>query len=323
VRFSTGLPGLMRYPPDQFPPGGGNWQEALTAADFQRVARAADDLGFDAISVPEHIVMPKNLLANMGAYWPDAFTVMAFVAGATTRIRVNSGVIVLPYHHPVALAKAVSTLDMLSGGRVTLTFGAGMAAGEFAALGVPFAKRGRVTDEYIDVMKLLWTAEDPEFHGEFVDVTDVVFEPKPVQKPHPPVWIGGSSMAALHRAARVGDGWSPAGTQAGKGPWVNSPGDLAVFLEEARRTPGFAEREATFDISMPPVSTRMGPDHEPLPDSDPPLVSTQDVIDRIGLLHDAGVTWTSIPNPGPPPGSLAGYLDGLEWAATEVMPAFR
>jgi len=132
VKFSTGFPGQMRYPPHLFPRGGNHWEERLTASDFQRIARTADELGYDAISVPEHIVMPKDLVPAMGPYWTDAFTVMTFIAGATTNIRVNSGVIVMPYHHPVAFAKAVSTLDVLSGGRVMLTLGAGMARGEFA-----------------------------------------------------------------------------------------------------------------------------------------------------------------------------------------------
>src|SRR6266511_943184 len=98
MKFSTGLPGLMRYPPSQFPPGGNNWQERLTTEDFQRMARAADEFGYDAISVSEHIVMPLELIEDMGAYWVDALTAMTFVAGATKRIRVNSSVIVLPYH---------------------------------------------------------------------------------------------------------------------------------------------------------------------------------------------------------------------------------
>ena len=323
MKFSTGFPGLMHYPTDQFPPGGGNWQEQLTAEDFQRIARAADDLGYDSINIPEHLVMPRELVAEMGAFWPDAFTVMTFLAGATTRIRVNSGVIVMPYHHPVAFAKAVSTLDLLSGGRVMLTLGAGMARGEFAALGVPFEKRGRVMDEYIDAMKVLWTEEEPEFHGEFVDFADVAFEPKPVQRPHPPLWIGGSSMAALRRAARVGDGWSPQGSQGGKGPWLNGVEDLPAFLAEARRVPGFAEREADFGISLGVVSARFGPNHEPLPGNDRPLDSVQDVVDRIGELRDAGVSWTTIPRPGPAPRSLAEHLEGLQWAVEEVMPAFR
>jgi probable F420-dependent oxidoreductase len=324
MKFQTGLPGLMRYPLSEFPPGIDNWQTHLTTEDFQRVARAAEALGYDAITSPEHIVMPPDLVPAMGAYWPDALTVMSFVAGATTRIRVNSGVIVLPYHDPVAYAKAISTLDVLSTGRLTLTVGVGMARGEFAALGLPFHRRGRMTDEYISVLKTLWTNEKPEFHGDFVDFGDVVFEPKPVQKPHPPIWIGGSSLAACLRAARVGDGWSPAGSQGGSGPWLNSVRDLPTFLAEARKVPGFAEREADFDISIPVTNVRFGPDHEPLPTGDVAAQSTQEVIDRVGALQDAGVTWTSISRPDPTPvRSLDDHLEALEWAAQEVMPAFR
>jgi probable F420-dependent oxidoreductase len=322
MKFSTGFPGLMHYPPEQFPPGGGNWQEKLTTEDFQLIARTAEELGYDSINTSEHLVMPKDLVDAMGAHWPDAFTVMSFIAGATTRIAVNSAVIVMPYHEPIAFAKAVSTLDLLSSGRVMLTLGVGMARGEFAALGVPFEKRGRVMDEYIAAMKVLWSEDDPSFQGEFVAFEDIVFEPKPVQKPHPPLWIGGSSMAALRRAARVGDGWTPSGSQGGKGPWLNGVDDLPMFLEEARRIPGFAEREHEFGISLTPVTTRFGPNHEPLP-GDRPLDGVQDLVDRIGALQEAGVTWTSIPRPGPPAQSLADHLEGLEWAATEVMARFR
>jgi alkanesulfonate monooxygenase SsuD/methylene tetrahydromethanopterin reductase-like flavin-dependent oxidoreductase (luciferase family) len=168
VKFWTSLPGLSRWPPASFSVPGANWQEHLAAADFQRIAADADRLGFDAISVPEHVVLPRELAGQMGGRWPDALTVMAFIAGATTRIRVNSGVIILPLHNPVRLAKAVATLDVLSGGRVMVTFGAGMAPGEFRALGVDFSLRGRMMDEYIRAMKVLWTADEPEFHGEFV-----------------------------------------------------------------------------------------------------------------------------------------------------------
>jgi alkanesulfonate monooxygenase SsuD/methylene tetrahydromethanopterin reductase-like flavin-dependent oxidoreductase (luciferase family) len=96
----------MRYPPSEFPPGSDHWQARMTCADFQRVARTADELGFDALTVSEHLALPVDLVPNMGAWWPHAFTAMAFLAGASTRIKVNASVIVLPYHHPVAFAKA-------------------------------------------------------------------------------------------------------------------------------------------------------------------------------------------------------------------------
>ena len=182
MKFWTSLPGLSRWPPASFAVPGANWQEHLAPADFQRIAAAADRLGFDSVSVPEHVVLPRELAGQMGGRWPDALTVMAFIAGATTRIAVNSGVIILPLHNPVRLAKAVATLDVLSGGRVMVTFGTGMAPGEFSALGVDFRRRGRITDEYIRAMKVLWTADEPEFHGEFIDFADIVFEPKPVRR---------------------------------------------------------------------------------------------------------------------------------------------
>jgi probable F420-dependent oxidoreductase len=232
VKFWTSLPGLSRWPPASFSVPGANWQEHLAAADFQRIAAEADRLGFDSINVPEHVVLPRELAGHMGGRWPDALTVMAFIAGATTRIKVNSGVIILPLHNPVRLAKAVATLDVVSAGRVIVTFGAGMAPGEFSALGVDFRQRGRLMDEYILAMKALWTADEPEFHGNSVDFSDIVFEPKPLQRPHPPIFVGGRSVFALRRAARLADGWAPSGAQGGAGPWL--PG---------RRTcPGFLPR---------------------------------------------------------------------------------
>jgi probable F420-dependent oxidoreductase len=322
VKFWTSLPGLSRWPPASFSVPGANWQEHLSAPDFQRIAADADRLGFDAISVPEHVVLPRELAGHLGGRWPDALTVMAFIAGATTRIRVNSGVIIAPLHNPVRLAKAIATLDVLSGGRVMVTFGAGMAPGEFSALGVDFSRRGRMMDEYIRAMKVLWTADEPEFHGEFVDFADVVFEPKPVQRPHPPVFVGGRSVFALRRAARLADGWAPSGAQGGTGPWLEGPSDLPRFLAEARRCEGFEQRERAFDIAMHAVPVLIGPDHR-LADAAPRLTSTQQVIDLIADLDAAGVTWTTVPPLADGPQSLADHAEYLEWATAEVMPAVR
>jgi len=258
VKFLTGLPGLDRYPPGSFPAGSHHWRANLTCEEFQRIARTADELGFDAMAIPEHLALPVDLEANMGAYWPHAFTAMAFLAGATSRIKVNSGVIVLPYHHPVALAKAVSTLDVLSSGRVMLTFGVGMAPAEFAAVGVPFERRGRVTDEYVAAMKALWTEERPEFDGEFVHIVDVVFEPKPVQRPHPPLWFGGRSLASLRRAARYGDGWAPAGGLLGKGPWFEDDRQLPGLLAEVAETRAGAGNDAELCSPQCPAGHRRG-----------------------------------------------------------------
>jgi probable F420-dependent oxidoreductase len=322
MKFSINMPGLIRFPPAHYRPDVHNWEATMTVADLQEVARTADRLGFDAITVPEHMVLPRGLATNMGGYFPDALTAMAWIAGATSDIRVRSGVMVLPYHPPIQLAKAVATLDVLSGGRVMLSVGVGMAEGEFHALGVPFARRGRVTDEYVEAMKVLWTDDDPEFSGAYVRFSDVVFEPKPVQKPHPPLWFGGRSAHALRRALRLGDGWSPDGAQSGTGPWLNSVEELPSFIAKVADAAGLEVPER-FDIALPLELTLLGPDHEMIePALD--LSTPQAIIDRIGRLRELGATWSAVPAIGDTPmTSRAQYLEHLEWWATEIIAHVR
>jgi probable F420-dependent oxidoreductase len=310
MRFMTDLPGLMHYPPGFSP----EWTRSLSAADFQRLARAADELGYDAINVPEHIVMPDELAPFMGDFWPHAFTAMAFIAGATTRIQVNSCVIVLPYHQPLQLAKAVSTLDLLSGGRVMLTFGIGHAEGEFRALGIPFERRGQIANEYLEAMHILWTEEEPSFAGEFVSFSGVRFAPKPATLPR--IWIGGNSAPALRRAARYGNGWMP---------WLVTNEELPARLEELRAQPGFDDVADDFDLFMAPAPMRVREeDHSLLDDGGPVHIFDSDeaVIDAIGELVDLGVNWTHIPRPGGPARSMAEHLEHLAWGAEQVIPRF-
>src|SRR4029077_11120152 len=124
----------------------------MRAEYFQLVARTADELGFDSIAIPEHIVIPSDMVELMGSFWTHAMTAMAFVAGATSHLIVDSSVIVTPYHNPVVFAKAVSTLDLMSGGRVRISLGVGHAEREFEVLRVPFHERGRMTDDYLAAM---------------------------------------------------------------------------------------------------------------------------------------------------------------------------
>jgi probable F420-dependent oxidoreductase len=297
MRFSTGLPGLTRYPPTVR-----DWERTATAADFQRMARTADELGFDSISVPEHFVVPDAAAETMGGFWPHALTAMAFVAGATTRLIVDSSVIVLPLHDPIALAKAVSTLDLLSGGRVRVSFGVGSLEREFETLGVAFHQRGRIADEYLAAMIELWTSEHPVFHGQHVDFQGIVFAPKPVQKPHPPIWIGGSSPAAMRRAARH-DGWFPNGL---------SLAQLTEGVAFIRSQPEFGSPTRPFDL-MQTVSALVRADGTPS--------TAQAVVDAVGALQASGVTWTSVPVSWAD--SVDDYLDGLHWIAEEVMPHVR
>ena len=182
----------------------------LSVDDYWNIgefARRAEDLGYDRITVGEHIMdgnPPRPTMMGIPA--------MAAAAGATSRIRVLTGIVIAPLYHPVMLAKMVSILDQISDGR--LDFGIGISGqrdtrAEFDALEIPVNTRGRRTDEMLRVMKDLWTAENVSHHGRFFNFDDVTLLPKPVQEPYPPIWVAGRSEAAIRRAAVTGDGWYP------------------------------------------------------------------------------------------------------------------
>jgi probable F420-dependent oxidoreductase len=308
MKFSTGLPGINLYPPIT-----NEWERSMQPGDYQRVARTADELGFHSLAIPEHIVIPNDMVALMGPSWSHAMTAMSFVAGATSRIVVDSSVIVLPYHDPVVFAKAVSTLDVLSGGRVRVSIGVGHAEREFEILRVPFHQRGRLSDEYLEAIVELWTSETPEYHGRYVDFADIAFAPKPVQQPHPPIWVGGNSRAAMRRAARH-DGWYP---------WLITADELPECLDYVRAQPGFGERTRPFDVVLPLTTLAVDEEHRPLDGdlgrADVPA-GTQATLDAVGHLAELGVTCTSVPTPQTR--SLEEHLDHLRWVAEEIIPAF-
>lgn len=195
-----------------------------TPQGVEAFARRAEELGFAHLAVPDHVVVPRRIASrypySVSGEFPgaasgacfDQFTLLAFVAAINTTARLLTSVTVIPHRGAVHTAKIVATIDVLSGGRMILGVGAGWMKEEFEALGAPpFDERGRVTDEYLLAFKSLWTEEDPRFEGEHVRFADISFLPKPVQHPHPPIWVGGESAAALRRTARYGDTWFPIG----------------------------------------------------------------------------------------------------------------
>lgn len=178
----------------------------------------ADELGFESVWLPEHLVLPVDMTGSpyAGEVHPplpadapvvDAFGYLSYLAGRTSRIRLGTHVYLLGLRHPFVAARAVQTLDLVSGGRAELGVGAGWLESEWRAAGLDPRTRGARLDEAIAVCKRLWTDDVVEHRGEFFDFEPVCFEPKPVQRPHPPILVGGDSEPALRRAARLGDGW--------------------------------------------------------------------------------------------------------------------
>ena len=172
------------------------------------LAVAAERLGFASVWVREHLYHASYVAERLGDKpYHDALTVLTAIACSTERVRLGTSVLVLPWHEPARLAKMIATLDQLSAGRVELGVGVAVTADEFRNLGVDFATRGRRADEILGALQALWTQETPAFSGEFYDFGGLKFSPKPLQRPYPPILIGGSSAAARRRVARFGDGW--------------------------------------------------------------------------------------------------------------------
>lgn len=195
-------------------------------ADIMAIAQKGEACGYHILAIPDHIIIPRTIGANY-PYSPDGtlnfstlgggeclepLALMASVAAQTKKARLLTSVMVVPYREPMLTAKLVSTIDHLSGGRTILGCGTGWMPEEFVAVGAPpFEERGRVTDEYIDIYRELWTKDAPAFSGKYRQFKDLYFAPKPAQRPHPPIWIGGESPPAMRRAVRRGDAWYPIG----------------------------------------------------------------------------------------------------------------
>ncbi len=196
-----------------------------TPENLSTLAERGEEMGFDIVSVSDHVVIPRAIdstypYSESGQYSGgesgvclEQVTTLAFIAARTHRVKLLTSVMVVPQRPAVLTAKMLASLDVLSNGRLIFGAGAGWMREEFEALAAPsFEQRGKVTDEYLQAFKELWTNERPEFQGQYTRFKDVAFKPKPVQRPHPPVWIGGESPAALRRVVRAGDAWYPIGS---------------------------------------------------------------------------------------------------------------
>ncbi|MGH7413851.1 MAG: TIGR03619 family F420-dependent LLM class oxidoreductase [Candidatus Rokuibacteriota bacterium] len=225
---------------------------------LEALVSRGEALGFSSVVIADHVVFPVVIKSKYPYTVSGAFPgqgdaleqlpLMAFVAGKSRTLRLISSVMILPYRNPVVTAKMLATIDVLSGGRVTVGVGVGWLREEFEALGAPpFERRGAVSDEYLRIFKTLWTQDPASYRGEFYRFESIRCLPHPVQKPHPPIWVGGHSQAALRRVARLGDGWHPVGAN----PAVPlRPPELRGLLDElARLTEAEGRDPSTLTIS--------------------------------------------------------------------------
>lgn len=190
-----------------------DWEKVAGPAELARIARAADDAGFFYIGVCDHTAIPRRLADAMGTVWYDTTATLGWLAALTTHTHLLSHVLILAQRHPLRAAKELSTLDALSGGRLIVGVGAGHVPEEYELFTGDFGERGRHTDEAVAALARCFTDEFPELAGPRFPARDMGLAPRPVRQPRPPIWIGGSSPAAIRRTAAYGDGWLPQGTR--------------------------------------------------------------------------------------------------------------
>jgi probable F420-dependent oxidoreductase len=233
-----------------------NYGPGASPESLLRWTRLAEALGYHLAMISDHVAITPDVAGLYPAPFYDPFLTLAWLAAQTQTIELGTTVIILPYRHPLQVARLTSNLDQLSGGRFIFGVGAGWAEQEFAALGLDVHQRGALTDEYLEVILQSWAGETMSFHGEFVDADDVQTGPLPLRQPHPPVWIGGNGSAARRRAVRFGAAWHPISIRMG---WLieeGLPHLRAVAAEQKRPLPPLCPR------------IRLHLTAEPLPDAE-------------------------------------------------------
>lgn len=289
--------------------------ELATGAGVARLARRAEAVGFDGFGFTDHPAPSQRWLDAGGHDSLDPFAALGFVAAATERIRLLPNIVVLPYRNPFLVAKAGATLDVLSGGRFILSTGAGYLRSEFRALGVDPDERAARFEEALTVIRAIWTGDEVSHEGAGFSARGVTAHPRPLSRPHPPIWIGGNSGAARRRVVEHGDGWAPfpagpeiAGTSGTAAldtlqAFERAIADLRQRLDAAGRDP------ASIDISFASmVGGRPGDDD----------FDADAEIDHLGQLAALGVTWIQVTLPGDSPERAEEAID--RYAETVIGP---
>jgi probable F420-dependent oxidoreductase len=286
----------------------------LSGSALGTLAAGAEAAGFDAVYVTEHPFPADDWLAGGGHHALDPGVALAVAAGATTRVRLHTNLFVPAYRNPFLAAKAVSSLDVVSDGRVILGVGAGYLEGEFAALGADFEHRNDRLDQALAAMAAAWAGTSVSAEGPGWRATGNTMLPRPVQRPHPPIWVGGNSRRALRRAVELGDGWSPFPAGAGgasvtRTRSLTSAAQLRARLDEGAGLAAAAGRTAPLDVCFVPRGLGMAAGG---------AWSAEQVVASCAELAEAGVTWVTVALPGD---TVEAQLDAIGAFGEAVLPA--
>jgi probable F420-dependent oxidoreductase len=286
-----------------------NPDEFLRLDAVAQVGSVLERAGFDGGNVTDHPCPTGRWLDSGGHYAQDPFVMLSLLAAVTRKLRLQTGILVLPYRNPFITARAVATLDVFSGGRVTLGVGAGYLKGEYAALGVDFERRNDIVDEYIKGMKAAWGADEFAFQGTGYEARGNRILPRPAQKPHPPLLIGGNSHRAIRRAVELGDAWypfftaGPVSTTARTASMTGEP-DLLEGMQYLKDHCAKIGRERPPEIIL---SSLTSPGEKP---------SATELIDRIGRYKDLGITGCALHIPGK---TRSEWCDNVERCGADVI----
>lgn len=286
---------------------GDPWQAGCGVEEMVTVARQAESSGFFYLSTPDHIMIPRDLEPVVGSIWYDTVATLGYLAASTSRIRLLSHIYVPSYRHPLGTAKAFSTLDKLSGGRVILGVGTGHFLDEFNTLGVPYEQRGELTDEAIDILRAAFSDEYPEIKTRHWDIKNQAIAPRPVQQ-HLPIWVGGAALPALRRAAQRGDGWLP--MLPSYDQWLEQVATLRKLREQY-------PTDTAFDIGAW-QSIHIGEDWSP--GDDTLCASIDQIAEQLQRYITAGANHIQLQVRSR---SLAELLDQMQCIGTELAPLLQ